>query len=230
MSAATILSCAAESTEVPKVTVGPFYTLKSNGNNPNMSLISVRDDACNEPIFIMSNEFDMARPARGKDGQLMFVRSREDDRALHSVITELEEEVNRQLREERHNIRNLPDNVKNQLDRPDSLRPNYNNDGTAFFRSVPGCAIYNWMGSEKIEESALGRGRYQFILKASSVYVGSHRDGHPTSLLLKIVQIRHLPCPTVKVEQTTFMFQSTMGTNLQQEVPSHRLLLQCTHP
>ncbi len=196
---------------LPKLKVGSCFVLKTSGPRPNIPLVRVRTED-EKIVMIQTKPIDLPHGlVQTEEGHYLVVFNSDTDKEIFSIVSRLESEANDRLAEAAvTGIEGLEDKLLRKLSpKGDNLRPTFNDQGKAFLKLAQDCVVFDWQGKERFDDGGaeLKRGRYQFLIRCSNIYVGQHgQSNYPASLQFKVAQIRYEALPEPNKAEPKFLF------------------------
>lgn len=189
------------------------YSIVKASNFRDAQFLSIENNLEREPRIITDPiHIKSFHHSCNGDDNVTFAITRDMCTNLYTAVTELESSILITLRNMNVDyFTNLPfvcrkvlteynDLIESQFYKV--LRPNY------YLKDIPmmylkgdfkTIKIFSEPGNEELHKSQLGPGEYQFIINASTVYMGLHKHPlHVSSLQLRILEIRFKPATAVE--------------------------------
>lgn len=199
------------SSPLPKFLVGPHYTMKALGKRPSTGFLRVRAEGQGEsgpvPFMLQTTVFELPNgPLKHEDGSVSFGIRNEQCPNLQEIMTNVEKTITETLLQEAESIENLPEKVAQEWKNHKGplIRPMVSDKARIFLQPSNDCRTYDWLGSN-ILENEWNAGKYQMIIRLSSIFLGQKGHAYPIYLQWKICQIRYFPQP-VQRAPLAFLF------------------------
>ena len=192
---------------LPKASLAYFFEMKGSEGRPNLPMVKLTYDDGMDVLLLQSPEFNFnTGPYKGMNTYDFRVNGG-DCPDLKEAIRQYEDQVNGEIKTFILSSERVPKKLKEKFpDEGPYLRPIFNMDGTAFFRTTFDCRWFDWSGAPLDPKTLKSfKGKYQFIISLRLVFLGDHgQTTYSASLQPKISQIRFKPSTQIDWDKPLF--------------------------
>lgn len=204
---------------LPKIVLGPCFSIKANATRPSSDFIRFRafepkTNKNRQPLFLRTEDFSsyngpLRNASEKGEDHITFNLSETDSPALSEAVSMVERAVEQALCEDE--IKGMSDEIRETLrsrKEVGTLVRRHEAEKNLFIDLDKECCCYDWTGSERLTLDKLRGGKYQLVIQLSTIYLGQECHLFGAYLQWKIIQIRYSSEPIQHYLSSVFLFET----------------------